>query len=166
LPLDIQVLDVPQLLTDVRDAFVPQADEGGVTLAVETAESLPPLLGDPQRLGQVLGNLVTNALRHTPPGGRITLGAALPSAEQAPSAVLLWVMDTGEGIPAEDLPRIFDRFWRGDPARSHEMGAGSGLGLAIAKSLVEAHGGRIRAESQVGQGTVVSCLLPLSPTAQ
>ena len=165
LPLDIQVLDVAQLLADVRDAFAAQASEAGVALAVESAESLPPLVGDPQRLGQVLGNLVTNALRHTPPGGRVTLGAALPSTEEVPTAVLLWVADTGEGIPAEDLPRIFDRFWRGDPARSHELGAGSGLGLAIAKSLVEAHGGRIWAESQVGQGTAVSCLLPLSPEA-
>lgn len=75
----------------------------------------------------------------------------------------LWVADSGEGIPAVDLPRIFDRFWRGDPARSHETGAGSGLGLAIAKSLIEAHGGRIWAESQVDQGTTVSCVLPLSP---
>jgi OmpR-family two-component system manganese-sensing sensor histidine kinase len=83
----------------------------------------------------------------------------------------LWVADTGEGINAEDLPRIFDRFWRGDPARSHDPGptgyrgpgTGSGLGLAIAKSLVEAHSGRIWAESWVGEGTTVSCLLPLSP---
>jgi signal transduction histidine kinase len=165
LPLDIQVLDVPQLLADVRDTFAVQASEARVALGVESAESLPPLIGDPQRLGQVLGNLVTNALRHTPPGGRVTLGATLPSTEEVPTAVLLWVADTGEGIPAEDLPRIFDRFWRGDPARSHELGAGSGLGLAIAKSLVEAHGGRIWAESQVGQGTAVSCLLPLSPEA-
>jgi signal transduction histidine kinase len=165
LPLDIQVLDVPQLLADVRDTFAVQASEAGVALGVESAESLPPLIGDPQRLGQVLGNLVTNALRHTPPGGRVTLGATLPSTEEVPTAVLLWVADTGEGIPSEDLPRIFDRFWRGDPARSHELGAGSGLGLAIAKSLVEAHGGRIWAESQVGQGTAVSCLLPLSPEA-
>jgi signal transduction histidine kinase len=165
LPLDIQVLGVPQLLADVRDTFAVQASEARVALGVESAESLPPLIGDPQRLGQVLGNLVTNALRHTPPGGRVTLGATLPSTEEVPTAVLLWVADTGEGISAEDMPRIFDRFWRGDPARSHELGAGSGLGLAIAKSLVEAHGGRIWAESQVGQGTAVSCLLPLSPEA-
>jgi two-component system sensor histidine kinase BaeS len=74
----------------------------------------------------------------------------------------LWVADTGEGIPTGDLLRIFDRFWRGDPARTRETGAGSGLGLAIAKSLVEAHGGRIWAESQVGEGTMVTCYLPLS----
>jgi signal transduction histidine kinase len=76
----------------------------------------------------------------------------------------LWIGDTGEGIPSEDLPRIFDRFWRGDPSRSHEAGAGSGLGLAIARSLVEAHGGRIWAESRVGEGTTVSCVMPLPTT--
>jgi two-component system OmpR family sensor kinase/two-component system sensor histidine kinase BaeS len=164
LPLDLQVLDVLQLLADVRDAFAAQAGEAGITLAVNEAGMLPPLVADPQRLGQVLGNLVTNALRHTPSGGEITLGAETDSAEDSSSFVRLWVADTGEGIPAEDLPRIFDRFWRGDPARTREPGAGSGLGLAIAKSLVEAQGGRIWAESQVKQGTVVSCVLPLSPS--
>jgi two-component system OmpR family sensor kinase/two-component system sensor histidine kinase BaeS len=163
LPLDLQVLDVPQLLADVRDAFACQASEAALALTVDVAGSLPPLLADPQRLGQVLGNLVANALRHTPAGGQVSLGADLAPHEQVPSAVRLWVADTGEGIPAEDLSRIFDRFWRGDPARSHELGAGSGLGLAIAKSLIEAHGGRIWAESEVGQGTTVSCILPLPP---
>jgi two-component system sensor histidine kinase BaeS len=161
LPLDLQIVDVPQLLADVCDAFACQADEAGIALIAQVPDSLPPLLVDPQRLGQVLGNLVSNALRHTPPGGQVTLGAALDPA--CPGQVRLWVADTGEGIPAEDLPRIFDRFWRGDPARSHEAGAGSGLGLAIAKSLVEAHGGRIWAESPgvPGHGTIISCLLPL-----
>jgi two-component system sensor histidine kinase BaeS len=116
-------------------------------------------VADPQRLDQVLGNLVANALRHTPPGGQITLDAELT----ADDALRLWVADTGEGIAPEDLARIFERFWRGDPARSHDAGAGMGLGLAIAKGLVEAHGGRIWAESQSGQGTTISCLLPLPP---
>jgi two-component system OmpR family sensor kinase/two-component system sensor histidine kinase BaeS len=175
LPLDAQALDVPQLLADVRDAFDCQASEAGIALALAVEEELPPLYADPQRLGQVLGNLVTNALRHTPPGGEVTLGAAsvtpgasAPAGADAPlgagpTGVLLWVADNGEGIPAEDLPRVFDRFWRGDPARSHEEGAGSGLGLAIAKGLVEANGGRIWAESQVGEGTTVSCLFPVLP---
>jgi signal transduction histidine kinase len=162
LPLDAQTLDVPQLLADVRDAFNPQAGEAGIALVLDAEERLPSLHADPQRLGQVLGNLVTNALRHTPRGGEVALGAAgVPSDAVAPTGVLLWVADNGEGIATEDLPRIFDRFWRGDPARSHEQGAGSGLGLAIAKGLVQAHGGRIWAESQVGQGTTVSCLFPV-----
>lgn len=159
LSLDMQALDVSQLLADLRDAFACQADDAGIELVLDAGQSLPPLPADPQRLGQVLGNLIGNALRHTPRGGRVTLGAApAPAGDE----IRLWVADTGEGIAASDLPRIFDRFWRGDPARSHEAGAGSGLGLAIARSLVEAHGGRIRADSQPGQGTTVSCLLPLS----
>ncbi len=163
LPLDLQTLNVPQLLTDVHDVFVCQADEAGIALEVDTVEPLPPLCADPQRLGQVLGNLVTNALRHTPAGGKVTLGAAIVSHEDGidDDRMRLWVADTGEGIPAEDLPRIFDRFWRGDPARTRDAGSGSGLGLAIAKSLVETHGGRIWAESQAGQGTTLFCLLPL-----
>ena len=164
LPLDLQVLDVPQLLVDVRDAFALQATEARIALEVDVEEAIPPLVADPQRLGQVLGNLVGNALRHTPSGGQVILGAALESVEGTPDAVRLWVRDTGEGIPAGDLPHIFDRFWRGDPSRSHGAGAGSGLGLAIAKSLVRAHGGHIWAESQVGEGTTLSCLLPLVTT--
>ena len=164
LPLDAQALDVLQLLADVRDAFDCRASEAEIALALDVAEGLPPLYADPQRLGQVLGNLVTNALRHTPPGGEVTLGAAsVPPGMAAPTGILLWVADNGEGIPAKDLPRVFDRFWRGDPARSHDQGAGSGLGLAIAKGLVEANGGRIWAESQVGEGTTVSCLFPVLP---
>jgi len=161
LPLDPQLLDVPQLLADVRDGFDCQASEAGIALTLDAEKTLPPLYADPQRLGQVLGNLVANALRHTPPGGKVTLGAAaVAPGAAAVTGLLLWVADNGEGIPAEDLPRIFDRFWRGDPARSHGQGAGSGLGLAIAKGLVEANGGRIWAESQVGEGTTVSCLFP------
>jgi signal transduction histidine kinase len=165
LPLDLQVLDVLQLLADVRDAFACQASEAGIALTMEVAEPLPPLIGDPQRLGQVLGNLVTNALRHTPAGGEITLGAELAPGQEGHSQLQLWIADTGEGIPSEDLPRIFDRFWRGDPSRSHGAGGGSGLGLAIAKSLVEAHGGRIWAKSQSGEGTTVYCLFPLPSTS-
>jgi signal transduction histidine kinase len=161
LSLDLQNLDVGQLLADICEAFAVQADEAGIDLAVQAGVGLPPVLGDPQRLGQVLGNLVNNALRHTPAGGRVTLGAEPFAAAGVPSAVRLWVADTGEGIAAGDLPRIFDRFWRGDPARSHEAGAGMGLGLAIARSLVEAHGGHIWAESEglPGRGAVVSFVL-------
>jgi two-component system OmpR family sensor kinase/two-component system sensor histidine kinase BaeS len=162
LTLDIQTLDVRQLLADVRDAYAYQANEAEISLALEVAESLPTLSADPQRLGQILGNLLTNALRHTPPGGGVTLGAdLLPGGRE----IQLWVSDTGEGIPPEDLTRIFDRFWRGDAARSRALGAGSGLGLAIAKSLVEAHGGGICANSELGQGTTITCQLPLSPGA-
>jgi len=118
LPLDLQDLEVHQLLADLRDAFAPQAAEAGVTLQVEAPhQTLHPLHADPQRLGQVLGNLLINALRHTPPGGQVTLGAAPVGAEGQPEGVEIWVADTGEGVLPEDLPRIFDRFWRGDRAR-------------------------------------------------
>lgn len=157
LVLDAQSLDVPQLLADVNEAFACQASEAGVVLCTQTPGLLPALVADPQRLGQVLGNLVGNALRHTPEGGRITLGAEVATE----GAMRLWVADTGEGISPEDMAHIFDRFWRGDPARSHEAGAGMGLGLAIARGLIEAHNGQIWAESRVGQGTTISCVLPL-----
>jgi signal transduction histidine kinase len=160
LHLDLQALDVSQLLIDVRDAFAHLANEAGVDLGLQFPRRELVVSADPQRIGQVLGNLVTNALRHTPPGGHVTLGASAQEVDSAGDWLRLWVSDTGEGILPEDLDRIFDRFWRGDPARSHESGAGSGLGLAIAKSLIEAHGGRVGAESHVGRGTTVSCWLP------
>lgn len=111
---------------------------------------------NPQRIGQVLGNLVTNALRHTPAGGRISLGADL-----SPDgiALRLWVADTGEGIPPEDLPHLFERFYRTDKSRARSTG-GTELGLAIARHLVRVHGGEIGVESAVGQGTRFIITLP------
>ncbi|MBU1879503.1 MAG: prolyl oligopeptidase family serine peptidase, partial [Chloroflexi bacterium] len=126
---------------------------------------------DPERMAQVLGNLVSNALRHTPAGGRITLGAASHGDE-----VWLTVRDTGEGIAPEDLPRVFDRFYRGDEARQvhkarqvHEARqvreSESGLGLAIAKSIVELHGGTIAVKSALGEGTTFTIVLPAGAVA-
>jgi len=99
----------------------------------------------------VLSNLIANALQNTPAGGAITL-----NAERSPGGICLKVTDNGRGIPAEDLPNIFDRFWRGDERRQ----AGSGLGLAIARQLVQAHGGSISVESQLNQGTTFIVDLP------
>jgi signal transduction histidine kinase len=152
----MEPLEVAELLADVSTSFGGQADAAGIRLRTRVAEGLPTLTGDIGRLDQVLGNLVANALRHTGSGGTITL-----SAEPEGGQVCIMVRDTGEGIPAEDLPFIFDRFWRGDRSRSRADGAGSGLGLVIARYLVQAHGGRIDVESQPGQGTTFAVRLPI-----
>ncbi|MCB0246391.1 MAG: HAMP domain-containing protein [Anaerolineae bacterium] len=116
--------------------------------------------GDPDRLKQLLLNLVNNAIAYTPDGGTVTL-----SLHRRPDNwVRVAVADTGVGIAPEDLPHIFDRFWRQDKARSRKLG-GSGLGLSIAKSIVEAHGGRISVESELGKGTTFEVLLPLARIA-
>jgi signal transduction histidine kinase len=157
LPLVWESVDVAELLADVGTSFSGQAEAAGIDWRVE-ADGDPSAMiitADVGRLDQVLGNLVANALRHTPPGGAITLRAEpVLSAVEGPvqGGVRIIVRDTGEGIPAEDLPYIFDRFWRGDRSRSHAGGAGSGLGLAIARQLVQAHGGRIGVESEPGLG--------------
>ncbi len=153
LPLHRRPVAAADLLDDVVTRFLPQATESGVTL--KASVSGQPLLDvDPDRLEQALANLTANALRHTPAGGRVTLGGAATTG-----GVTLTVADTGEGIAPEDLPHVFDRFWRGDRARPH-AGGHSGLGLAIARQLVLAHGGSITAESAPGQGTTFTITLP------
>ena len=126
-----------------------------VEVRVQVAPNLPLIEADRERIAQVLGNLMSNALRYTPVGGTITL-----SAEAAGESVLLRVSDTGPGIEPDHLPHIFQRFYRADESRT--TNGESGLGLAIAKSLVEAHGGTITVESIVGQGTTFTVALPAS----
>jgi signal transduction histidine kinase len=146
------------LLADAATSFGGGAEAAGIDLRVEAADDAANtiLAVDAARVSQVLGNLVANALRYTPQGGAITLGA-----RRAKGGVVLTVRDTGEGIPAEDLPYVFDRFWRGDRARTHAEGVGGGLGLPIARQLVELHGGRIEVDSAAGQGTIFTIWLPL-----
>ena len=153
LPLQREPVNLAELLGDVATSFSGQAEVSGVSLKV-TAEPGPGALivpGDAGRLDQVLSNLVANALQHTPAGGTISL-----SAGRSENGMCLKVTDNGRGIPAEDLPNIFDRFWRGDERRQ----AGTGLGLAIARQLVQAHGGKISVESQLNQGTTFTIDLP------
>jgi two-component system OmpR family sensor kinase/two-component system sensor histidine kinase BaeS len=157
LPLEPEPLEVDELLESVRHSFAPEAARHAIALAVEVAPDLPPVEVDPQRMQQVLGNLVANSLRHTPAGGHVTLRAV-----RHDGVVTLAVADTGPGIAAADLPYIFDRFWRADRARSRQ-GSGAGLGLAIARQLVEAQGGRISAASTPGQGTAITIQLPIPP---
>jgi signal transduction histidine kinase len=130
---------------------------------------LPPIFADTDRISQVIGNLVSNALRYTPAGGTIAVRAEAAGQDRLkPQTVLMTVTDTGTGISPADLPRIFDRFYRADKSRAR-VSAGSGLGLAIVRHLVEAHGGRVWAESPVfqnngdqGTGTRISFTLPAS----
>jgi two-component system sensor histidine kinase BaeS len=154
LALEKRMVDVGDLLRDAQVNFGPQADDRGVTLALDLPAELPPVEADRRRISQVVSNLLTNALRHTPQGGRVMLSAAATE-----DAVEVVVSDTGTGIPAEDLSYIFERFWRGDKSRSR-AGGGSGLGLAIAKQLVEMHGGTITAESTPGAGSTFRFTLP------
>jgi len=154
LPLEKRPADVTDLLRDAQVNFGPQAEDRGIALEVQVPADLPAVSIDPRRVAQVLGNLVTNALRHTPEGGQVTL-----AAQAGEGAVVVSVSDTGAGIPAEELPYIFERFWRGEKSRSR-AGGGSGLGLAIARQLVELHGGAIHVESAPGQGARFWFTLP------
>ncbi|MFF2213791.1 sensor histidine kinase [Streptomyces antibioticus] len=142
-----------ELLAQVAAAHRVAADTAGVTLRT-TAEDTPWLDADPVRLRQALGNLVTNAVRHTPHGGTVTL-----SARRDGDRVVLAVADTGAGIAAEDLPHVFDRFWRAEKSRSRRTG-GSGLGLNIVRHLVAAHGGTAEAASEPATGSVFTLRLP------
>ena len=158
LKLNKQPVAPAELLQQTSAAFAHQAAQKDVRLELllPAAGTLPTVLADETRLDQVLDNLLSNALRHTPSGGRIVLGAALAG----PGRLQLSVRDTGPGIAPEALPYIFDRFYRADAARSDETGQ-SGLGLAIAKALVDAHGGTLTVESVVGQGTTFQIELPV-----
>ncbi|MFB0545698.1 MAG: sensor histidine kinase, partial [Anaerolineae bacterium] len=149
-------VDLAALVRQVFSSVELQATEQGVELVTDLPPELPMIDGDAQRLSQVLLNLINNALRYTPTGGRITL-AAWPVG----SLLEVSVADTGQGIAPQDLPHVFDRFYRADKSRARSSG-GSGLGLAIVKHLVEAHGGRIWVESELGQGTRFTFTLPLS----
>lgn len=161
LTLTLEPTDPGDLVRAAQLAARDRAADAGIELRVDVAPDLPRIDADVDRMAQVLGNLVDNALRHTGQGGRVTV-----SAELAPSGrVLLAVQDTGEGIAPEHLPHVFERFYRVDTARDRLSG-GSGIGLAITRALVEAHGGRIGAESAGrGAGARFVATLPVSDPA-
>lgn len=154
LRLERRPLDLGAWVREVAERVRPKAQEKSLTLEVAVDDGLV-VAGDAQRLAQVLLNLLTNAIRHTPPGGRVAVTARRGEGDEAWVAVA----DTGEGIPPEHLPHVFERFYQVDAARSSR---GTGLGLSIARSLVEAHGGRIWAESDVGGGSTFIFALPLA----
>ena len=154
LQLERTPADVEELLRSAVEAVRPRAEERGVSVAVEAAPSLPVVDLDTTRLAQVLSNLLENAITHTPEGGAVNV-----SARSAAAQVEIAVADTGPGIAPEDLPRVFDRFYRADPSRSRSTG-GSGLGLTIARRLAEAHGGSLTVDSAVGQGSTFTVTIP------
>lgn len=154
LELEFRPVPVSEVIGSCVETARLRAGENALTLLVESSPHLPPVRGDARRLQEVLQNLLDNAVQYTPPGGRITVRAA-----QRDRQVVLSVSDTGVGIPRADQERIFERFYRVDAARSREV-EGTGLGLSIAKHLVEAHGGQITVESEVGRGSTFSVFLP------
>jgi signal transduction histidine kinase len=142
------------LISDTLESFSALAKERGVTLQGSAVPGVDPALLDAPRIGRVLTNLLGNALRHTPPGGSVQL-----CAQRQGKPIVIEVRDTGEGISPEDLPHVFERFYRGEKSRSRGTG-GAGLGLAIAHGIVQAHGGQISVESQPAAGTIFRISLP------
>lgn len=155
LQLKMRPVDLSQLLTDVYHSQLPRARAKGIDLTLDAADALP-VVGDSDRLTQIFTNLADNALAYTPAGGRVHL-----ATRAAGGAVEGVVTDTGPGIPAEELPRVFERFYRLEKSRARsENGRGSGLGLAIVYELVTAHGGQISVSSEVGRGSAFIVRLP------
>jgi two-component system OmpR family sensor kinase len=144
------------LLQNVGDSLSVKARDKGLGLTLEIPPGLPRIAGDGDRLAQVFVNLLDNAVKHTPAGGQITL-----RAETDPNGVTIAVQDTGVGIPPDDLPRVFERFYQVDKSRKSDRRSGMGLGLAITKQIVEAHGGVIQVASALGKGTTFTVWLPL-----
>ena len=153
LPLHPTRFLLADLMHDLTSSFSSQSTLLGIDLKTSIADPSQELTADYDRLNQVLSNLISNALRHTPQGGAISL-----ITESIENGIHIEVKDTGEGIPTEDLPYIFDRFWRGDKSRTGRVN--SGLGLAIARQLIQAHGGMIEVESEIGKGTKFIIELP------
>jgi two-component system, OmpR family, sensor kinase len=157
--LKMSAVDVQALLGNIVVKFAPVAQTAGVQLELNLPAGLPALIGDGDRLAQVFTNLIDNALKFTPAGGKVTLAAALAATEME-----LSVSDTGPGISQDALPRLFDRFYQVDVSRAGGKAHGAGLGLAIVKEIVEAHGGRISVRSELGHGTTFVIHLPHATT--
>lgn len=147
---------IASILEPPVERLAAQAERAELTLAVDIAADTPPVLADVERMQLVVTNLVHNAIKFTPPGGRVEVQARL---DQARTAVVVQVLDSGVGIPANDLPRVFERFFKADRARGS---GGTGLGLSIARHLVESHGGRLWVQSEEGRGSTFSFTLPVA----
>jgi two-component system phosphate regulon sensor histidine kinase PhoR len=138
--------------------LAPLAARKQLTLRTDVAPEVPQVTSDPHRVQQILLNLVHNAIKFTPPSGSVTVAARPVTLEGAP-AVELRVVDSGRGIPPDEVPRVFERFYKADRSRQRD-GEGTGLGLAIARHVVEAHRGHIRVESEPGRGSTFTVVLP------
>lgn len=156
LSLQLRTIAVPELLSGALSGQSRALQAAGVSLVLELSPDLPEVIADPQRVGQIVSNILHNALRYTPAGASIAVGANVRE-----SAVEISIQDSGEGIPPEQLPHIFDRFYRVDPSRSRGTG-GSGLGLTIARLLAESQGGTISAENVAGGGSRFAFTLPIA----
>lgn len=152
-------VQLDRLAAQAIEALRPWFEAEGVTLAAELSAEGATICGDADRLRQALDNLLDNALRHTPPGGRVTV-----RVQFADGCARLTVADTGHGIAPEDLPHIFERFYRGDKSRARATG-GAGIGLTLVKHIVERHAGRIEVESRLGVGSAFTIVLPLNLSA-
>jgi signal transduction histidine kinase len=155
LQLNLQALDAGPVVRETLEALAPLAEERGVALRADVARRLPRIDADPDRLRQIVQNLVENAVRYTPSGGEVRVTMQADDA----GGVRLAVSDTGVGVEEADLPHIFRHFYRADQSRARSSG-GTGLGLAIVKSLVDAHGGRVTVESTVGRGSTFTVTFP------
>jgi signal transduction histidine kinase len=156
--LDLRSIAVSNLVQTTVKRLSPQASAKRITLGSSLPADLPPVQADEDRITQVLVNLVANAIQYTPEGGEVTISAARHAEE-----LYISVTDTGIGIPPEHLANLFTRFYRVDKSRSRNAGGGSGIGLTIARHLVEAHGGRIWAESKGdGQGSIFTFSLKIA----
>lgn len=158
--LVLESVDIRALLTETARDWSVRTAKKQIEVKLELDPNLPSVPADPMRLDQVLNNLLDNAMKYTPPGNSIMLGAAQHGDE-----VNLWVKDTGQGILSSDLPHIFERFYRADKARSRDLG-GTGLGLSIVKHIAQAHGGSVEADSTFGKGTTVTLRLPIKTSRE
>ncbi|MBV6403090.1 MAG: Adaptive-response sensory-kinase SasA [Anaerolineales bacterium] len=154
-PLDRQNASLSDLVSDTLESFTEPAKQREIKLEGNVEYNVDPVNMDTQAIGRALNNLIGNALRHTPDQGRVSVWA-----HRTGKGIEVTVSDTGEGIREEDLPHVFESFYRGDAARSRSRGTGAGLGLAIARGIVQAHGGEIRVESKPGKGTLFTFTIP------
>lgn len=161
LKLELQPADMVKLVQSKLTQFEVSAHQKNIQLNLESPSNLPEIKIDSRRMEQIISNLLSNAIRHTPAGGKITVSLMMQNvrSHDQDNHLIISVADTGEGIPSEHLPHLFERFYRVENSRSRSEG-GAGLGLAIVKQMVEAHGGQVWVESQSGKGSTFSFKLP------